>query len=182
MRNSWIIALTATAAAVLLPASVAGAEGEPRTPTAHRPPVGSLAGQLLLKFRLQKIANGTLTASLNHNRAEWEGLTPEQRQRYRNEALAFLKADPGQVQKLVERYDRFLALPPQKQAEYRSTAEWVEAVVATLSPQERERLLAMPPDDRAKFLRDRRDELVRQGKLQLPPATQPAAATAPAAK
>jgi len=138
---------------------------------------GSIARQLMLKHRMEKIASGTLALSLDHNRKQWEALAPEQREQYRNEALAFLKANPAQQQKLVAHYEKFTQISAQKRRKYRETARWVKAVVATLSGAERQGLLEMPPMQRARFLQARRAELIAQGKL--PPASQPAT-TAPA--
>jgi len=160
-----------------LSSSVTFADGPDGTVRASKPPKGSLARQLLLKYRLEKIADGTLAASLDHNRSEWEHSPPELRRRYRDEALAFMKSDPTRQKELLERYEKFTAMPAEKRTEYRLMAQWVKAVVATLSPAERQKLLEMPPDDRAAFLRDRRDELVRTGRLVLEsPTSAPAAA------
>ena len=169
-----ILILGCVAAWSLVPTFADDADG---TVPPLKPPKGSLARQLLLKYRLEKIANGTLTASLDHNRSEWESFSPEMRRRYRDEALAFLKSDPARQKKLLEHYEKFAAMSAEKRREYRLTARWVKAVVATLTPAQRKNLLEMRPDDRAKFLRDRRDELVRAGRLTLEgPTTAPAAA------
>lgn len=184
------------AAAILLPAGIAraqeaaaaaevaqGAESTGRigTDVLTRPPRGSLAAQLRLKLSLQMSAGTSLAASMNHNRQDWEMLSPEQRERFRGMAVAFLNKDPKEQEKLLRRYSDFLSLDKQKREEYRARADWVRAVVATFTPQERKNLASMSSMDRAKAIIDRRDELVSQGKLQLPPTTQPTT-TAPAAK
>jgi hypothetical protein len=91
-------------------------------------------------------------------------------------AVAFLDKDPKELEKLLLSYSAFLSLDKQKQEEYRVRADWVRAVVATFTPQERKQLASMSSMDRAKAIIARRDELVSQGKLKV--ATQPT--TAPA--
>jgi hypothetical protein len=182
------------AAAVLLPAEAARAQEAAAaaevaqaadnagagigTDVLTRPPRGSLAAQLRLKLSLQMSAGTSLAASMNHNRQDWEMLSPEQRERFRGMALAFLDKDPKQQEKLLLSYSAFLALDKQKREEYRVRADWVRAVVATFTAQERKQLESMSSMDRAKAIIARRDELVSQGKLKLQPATQPT--TAPA--
>ena len=174
LRNILIAAVVAVGGA-----TAAGQDSGVPDISLRRLARGSVTRQKLLKLRLERIAKGTLTACLDHNRAVWKSLTPEKRERFRNEALAFLKKNPADQAELLKRYEEFTAISPAKQARYRRTARWIEAVVATLSPEKRKELLSMPPAERARFLRARRDELVQAGKLVLeaePPATQPAAA------
>jgi len=92
--------------------------------------------------------------------------------------VAFLDKNPKEQEKLLLSYSAFLSLDNQKREEYRIRADWVRAVVASFTPQERKQLAGMSSMDRAKALIARRDELVSQGKLQLQLATQPT--TAPA--
>lgn len=171
-------ALTHTLAVLVLaaaagPAAAQNAIGRDTSPL--KPPRGSVARQLMLRYRLEKIANGTLTASLDHNRTQWERFSPEQRERYRDEALAFLKANPAQQEKLVAHYEKLMELSARRREKYRRTAEWIQAVVATLSEEQRAELLQMSAERRARILRERRDELIRAGELTIdPPATAPA--------
>jgi hypothetical protein len=164
----------AAAAEIAQGADNAGA-GDIGTDVLTRPPRGSLAAQLRLKLSLQMSAGTSLAASMNHNRQDWEVLSPEQRERFRSMAVAFLNKDRKQQEKLLRSYSDFLSLDKQKREEYRARANWVRAVVATFTPQERKQLESMSSEDRARVLIDRRDELVSQGKLKLPPTTQPAA-------
>jgi len=181
------------AAAVWLPAGIArgqeaaaaaevsqGADnvspGDIGTDVLTRPPRGSLAAQLRLKLSLQMSGGTSLAASMNHNRLDWEVLSPEQRERFRGMAVAFLNKDPKEQETLLRRYSDFLSLDKQKREEYRVRADWVRAVVASFTPQERKNLASMSSMDRAKALIARRDELVSQGKLKV--ATSPT--TAPA--
>jgi hypothetical protein len=194
--RAWNILTTMAAvfaAAVLLPAGIARAQeaaaaAEPAqaadngsaadigTDVLTRPPRGSLAAQLRLKLSLQMSGGTSLAASMNHNRLDWQMLSPEQRERFRGMAVAFLDKDPKQQEKLLKRYSEFLSLDKQKRDEYRARAEWVRAVVATFTPQERQKLAGMSSMDRAMALIARRDELASQGKLHVAtqPATQPA--------
>lgn len=194
--NIFAVAMaTVFAAAVSLPAGIAraqeaaaaaevaqgadsGGAGDIGTDVLTRPPRGSLAAQLRLKLSLQRSAGTSLAASMDHNRQDWEMLSPEQRERFRGMAVAFLDKDPKEQENLLDKYSRFLSLDKQKREEYRTRADWVRAVVATFTPQERKNLAGMSSMDRAKALIARRDELVSQGKLKLQPTTQPA--TAPA--
>jgi len=187
VRNILVLIL---AAAVSLPASAAraqeyaaaaeiaqGAEsGDIGTDVLTRPPRGSLAAQLRLKLSLQMSGGTSLAASMDHNRQEWQMLTPEQRERFRGIAVAFLEKNPNEQAKLLRSYSAFLSLNKQKRQAYRARAEWVRVVVASFTPEQRRQLAGMSSMDRAKAIIARRDELISQGKL--PPTTQPA--TAPA--
>jgi hypothetical protein len=139
-----------------------------------RPPRGSLAAQLRLKLSLQMTGGTSLAASMDHNRQDWEMLSPEQRERFRGMAVAFLDKDPKEQEKLLRSYSAFLSLDKQKREQYRARADWVRTVVASFTPQERKQLESMSSMDRAKAIIARRDELVSQGKLQLQPTTRPA--------
>jgi hypothetical protein len=133
----------------------------------NRPPFGSLARQLSLKLQLEIAGGGSLAASLDHNRERWRMLTPEQRERFRQYAVAFLKKNASDQAKLMRQYAFFLSLSEEKKVAYRLRAMWLKKVSESLSPDERQRLKRMPPVERARILRARRDELVRQGKLDL---------------
>ncbi len=167
-----ILLIAAVLAAAAGPATAQNAIGRDAAPL--KPPRGSVARQLMLRYRLEKIANGTLTASLDHNRTQWQRFSPEQREQYRNEALAFLKANPAEQEKLVAHYEKLMELSAERRAKYRRTAGWINAVVATLSDAERAELLEMSAERRARILRERRDEMIRAGELTIePPATNP---------
>ena len=141
-----------------------------------RPPRGSLAAQLRLKLSLQMAGGTSLAASLDHNRQEWKTLSPDQREEFRREVLAFLKRNPKDQDKLLKSYNTFLELDETKRGAYRRRAQWVKAVVATFTPAERDGLRKMSSIDRARLLIARRDQLVREGKLALdPPGSTPPA-------
>lgn len=183
----WNILVLILAAAISLPATVLQAQeaagaaeiaradesGDIGTNLLTRPPRGSLAAQLRLKFSLQMSGGTSLAASMDHNRQEWQMLTPEQRERFRGIAVAFLDKDPKEQEKLLQSYSTFLSLDKQKRQAYRARAEWVRIVVASFTPEQRKQLARMSSMDRAKALIARREELKSQGKLPAP-TTRPA--------
>ena len=132
------------------------------------PPLGSRARQLTLKFRLLRESAGTeLASALDHNRQEWELLSPDQRDQFRRTAVAFLQKNPAQQDKLLEHYAQFIEMSEQKREAYQRRAQWLQAVVATLTPEQREQLERLPLAQRAQRLVALRDQLVREGKLVL---------------
>lgn len=185
MRRIAIILSLAVAAAsgsAMAQAQALARQPQPQDePALSRPPRGSIAGQLLLQARLKKaMSDGTtLAASLDHNRSQWDALSPDQRSRFRQEALAFLKESPQEQQRLLRHYEKLIALSADRQERYRQTAEWLRTVNASFTAAERQQLLEMPPDQRAKALLERKAELIRQGKLSAEtaataPTTRPA--------
>jgi len=163
------------AAAVSLPARIAQAQEAAAAAEAAQGADNAGPGDIGTEV-LTRPPRGSLAASMDHNRQDWEMLSPEQRERFRGMAVAFLDKNPKEQEKLLLSYSAFLSLDKQKREEYRVRADWVRAVVATLTPQERKQLASMSSMDRAKALIARRDELVSQGKLKLttPPTTAPA--------
>lgn len=142
-------------------------------------PNSTMARQLMLKHRLKTAAGGTLTASLYHNRHEWESLSPNERDRYRRDALAFLEKAPQDQEKLLKHYEQLIKLSAEKREEYRQRAKWLKPVIDSFSPQERTALQKMSSEDRARTLLQRKNQLIREGKLKdepLVPASQPAKA------
>jgi len=180
MRNrlAYILVLIL---AVACPATVAFAQAEDSSPL-RDPPPGSIASQLRLKFRLMRINNGTLASSLDHNRKEWQDLLPDEREQYRREAVAFLRKSPEERDELLQRFEKLLNMSAERRDAYRRRAKWLQAVIETLTPAQRQELEKLTPTARARRLIEIRDELVRQGKLKLEeptdsasaPATQPA--------
>jgi hypothetical protein len=158
--------------------SVAQAAGEDEASVLTQPPRGSLAAQLRLKLSLQMAGGSSLAAAMDHNRAEWRMLTPDQREQFRNSAMAFLEKDPKAQEKVLNDASFFQSLNREKQQAYRQREAWVKAVVATFTPEQRAELRKMSSADQARVLMERRSELVRQGRLNLTvgePATAPAA-------
>lgn len=146
-----------------------------------RPPKGSIAAQLRLKMSLRAQAEGLpLSAAIQHNRTEWERLSGDQRDDYRKQVLAFLAQDPRKQAEAIKRYDALIKLSAGQRQELRRQAEWLKVVTAAMDEKQRQALLAMTPDERARVLLAKRDEMVSQGLLVLDsPTTAPATAPAP---
>ncbi len=176
MHRFLIILTTAALAATATCAIAADAPSKSKARHLNKPPFGSIARQKLLKFRLRMRSIGSLVASLDHNRDAWKSLSPDQREQYRRKAYAFLKKNPAQQEKMLLDYEKFIKLSVGERKAYRRRAAWLKVVVQTFSRPERRKLREMSPEDRARKLIERRDKLVRQGKLKLPPTSQPATA------
>ena len=147
-------------------AATAWAENKDDTSAISKPPQGSVASQLQLLNKIRAVQEGTtLAAALDHNRMEWESLSPDQRNRFRKDALAFLSANPQEQEQLVKQYEKLIKLSSEQQLKYRRTAEWLKVVVASYTPEERKQLAEMTPGQRANALLQRKAELIRQGKL-----------------
>jgi hypothetical protein len=172
-RGVVILAVVVLAASAGL---VLGDSGDDATRLLTRPPRGSLAAQLRLKLQLEMVGGSSLAASLDHNEQEWLLYTPDQREQYRRWAVAFLRKNPREQEKLLKHFSAFLSLTKTKRDAYVERARWVKAVAASFTPEQREQLRKMTSMDRARALLERRDELVRQGKLKLRqrPSTAPA--------
>lgn len=155
--------------------SVALADGEG---TLRKPPMGSLARQRLLKHRLNAINNGTLASTIDHNRAAWATLSPEEREVYRDRLRAFIN-DPEKVEELIEYHSRLLEMSRERQEAYRHRQKWLKVVVASFTLQERKNIQQLSPDQRAKVMLKRKAELVKEGKLK---PDKPAATTQPTTK
>jgi len=176
MTKRGVVILAVVAAAV--PAGLMVADsGDDATRLLTRAPRGSLAAQLRLKLQLEMVGGSSLAASLDHNEQEWRIYTPDQREQYRRAAVAFLRKNPEEQEKLLKHFSAFLSLTKAKQDTYADRARWVKAVAASFTPEQRDQLRKMTSMDRARILLARRDELVRQGKLKLRkrPSTAPAA-------
>ena len=139
---------------------------------------GPAKWQLSLKQRLAKILGDEgLSGSLDHARVEWRRLTPDQRDRMRAQALAFLNKSPEEQDRLLEHYDQLVRMTAERREAYRRRAEWLKAVVDWLranEPERIEQMKAMSTQHRAKAMVEFRDRLLREGKITLP---QPAGAT-----
>ena len=164
MKHGPKIMVALAALALLAGAEIASAQARPGQTV-------DVARQLRLRLNLAKVANGDSLA-MSINRQEWDRLTPDERDKYRREALAFLSKSPEEQEKLIKQYDKLINLSAQKQAAYLQRAQWLHVVVESFTAQERDELTKLPPDQRAKRLLERKTELVKQGKLA--PDTQPA--------
>jgi hypothetical protein len=142
---------------------------------------GDIASQLKLKLRLIRAAGGeSLSDALSHADEKWAQLTAEQRQHYRDQALAFLRENPQRQSELLKRYEELIRMSP----EQRRRARWLRAVVGWLKqndPKQLEALMAMRPAERAPKLIELRDRLLRERKISLSAGASPAPTTRPAA-
>ena len=164
MKHGPKILIAVAALAVLAGAEIAQAQ-------ARAGQTVDVARQLRLKLSLIKVANNDSLA-MSINRQEWDRLTPDERDKYRREALAFLSKSPEEQARVIEHYEKLIKLSAQKREAYLQRAQWLHVVVESFSAQERDELTKLPPDQRAKRLLDRKAELIKQGKLA--PDTQPA--------
>jgi hypothetical protein len=145
-------------------------------PAWSAPRMGAVSAERQLRLKLRLLgasASDSLATSLDHNRREWEMLSPDQREHYRREAASLLEKSPDDRDALLKRYEQLIKLSAEKRSEYRRTAEWVRAVNETLTPEQRGELLRMTPSKRADELIRLRDRLVREGRIKLT-ASQPA--------
>ncbi len=156
------------------------------TPAAPKPPKGSVARQLLLRYKLQAMQEGqSLAAAIDHSRQAWESLQPDQRDRFRQVARAILEQSPEDQQKLLDHYEKLIRMSHARRQAYRRRAEWLKAVMSHLTDQQKQELLRMTPTDRAKRLMEYRQELEQTGTIDLAedqapvdPETQPHDVTA----
>lgn len=172
MLSEWRNILLPVAVAALLAApALAADDDDPRS----RAPRGSVARQLWLKARLATLAPGeTLTASLESNRREWELLSPERRQWYVKQAMAFLGLPADEQERRLRNLTRVIRMDEQTREAYRRRAEWLKVVVGSFTADERKQLLALPLKEQARRILDQKEELIRQGKLAADqPTTQP---------
>ncbi len=129
--------------------------------------------QLLLKRKLMA-GEQTLLATLRQNIDRWDNITAEQREMLRERAYAFRDAPPAQQQAILDAWDKFRQLHPDRQDAYRQRAVWLRAVLENVTPDKRAQLLGMTPAERAAELLRLKAELQAQGVLPPDePATQP---------
>lgn len=171
------------AGGILVSAVLADAKKSP----ASKPAPGSIAAQLKLRFNLMRSAGcdpySTLASALRNNLKGWNDLSPDQREKFRREAFAFMQRNPKEQEKLIQQYEKFISMSPDRQETYRRRADWLKVVVASFTARERKDLEQMTPADRAAKLVQRRNELAKQGKLSLSePASRPASQPAEAPK
>ncbi|MFP4139951.1 MAG: hypothetical protein ACLFVH_06205 [Phycisphaerae bacterium] len=149
-----------------------GSAGSSAQPAA---PKGSIASQLTLRYKLEAANRGlSLATALNHSREEWERLLPDQRDRIRRVALAILKESDEKQQIIIERWKKLQDMTPERLAAYQRRARIYKAVLAAMTPEQREELKKMSLKDRARRILTVRDRLIDEGKLSLDePTTQP---------
>ncbi len=146
-----ILALLAAAAML---AATQAAFAQARSAGAKAPTI-DVAKQLRLVLKLRTAAAGDSLA-MSINRQEWTNLTPDERDKYRREALAFLSKSPEEQEKILKHYDNLVSLSAQKRQAYLQRAQWLHVVVESFTAQERQDLTQLPPDQRAKRLLDAR--------------------------
>ena len=122
--------------------------------------VGSKARQLALKQALDKQMEGTLFAELNRNREVWQSLKPDQLRLLRNRYYAFLREDDQRQADLLEAAAELNRLTDEQRRAYREREKWLIEVVRRLTPEQREQLRQLSPQDRARRLLELRDELL----------------------
>ena len=176
--RKWMDIFAAAVWALLPGVALADKDAKDGAAALRKPPAGSVASQLDLKFQLLRASSGPLAASLKQNQRDWDNLLPDQREKFRKEAFAFLQKNPKEQDRLIQYYAKFIAMSADKQDAYRRRAEWLKVVVNSFTPEERRKIEEMTPADRAAKLLERRDQLVAEGKLDLGepttiPATQP---------
>ncbi|NLF29398.1 MAG: DUF3106 domain-containing protein [Planctomycetes bacterium] len=140
------------------------------------PRVVSVDQQLRLKRRLL-MNDQSLLATLQENRRRWEGMSPSQQEQLRDRAYAFREADEAHRRQILDAWESFWRMDSDQRADYRRRAAWTNTVIAALTDAEKQRLLALPPADRARELLRLRERLTAEGLLpaEPAPATQPAA-------
>jgi hypothetical protein len=142
----------------------------PKADPAQAP--GSKVRQLMLKQALEKQLTGSLTEELAQNALTWKSLTPEQVRQLREKYLAFLKNSPDEQAALLEASQEFGRLSSQRRSAYQERQEWLDQVINRLNPRQRDELLAMQPQDRARRLLELKASLATQPASA--PASQPA--------
>lgn len=160
-------------------AALAGWSSSAWAQSASKGPVIDVARQKLLISRLNAAGGETLSAGIDHNRQEWLRLSPDEREKYRREALAFVDKSPAEQDKLLKHYEQLIKMSETKRQAYVARAKWLEAVVASYTAAERADLEKLSPDARAAKLLERKAQLIRDGKLAADepttrPTTQPA--------
>ena len=130
----------------------------------------SVERQLLLKRKLM-MGEKSLVATLESNRARWEKLDPTRQEELRRQAYAFRSADIEEQRRILEAWEKFVALDEARQNDYRRRAAWLKSVIDTLNDQQKRELLEMTPLDRARELLRVRRQLISEGNL--PPARAP---------
>ncbi len=89
----------------------------------------------------------------------WNQLTPQQQQAVRQRAVMFLRLTPQQQQNLLRAHERALQAARQRQM------SWLMPVLESFTPEEHAKLQALSPAQRGEMFLQRRNELIRSGKL-----------------
>ena len=137
-------------------------------------PIVSKAQQLKLRMQVLAINDDQSMATRMNSGLEWSKLSPDQQEKMREEVLAFMDKPDAEQEKLIEHYQRLIRLGNAQREAYLARAAWLRVVVNSYTTDERRALESLQPGDRAAKLLERKEQLIREGKL---PAT--SAATQP---
>ena len=134
-------------------------------------PVVTKAQQLRMRMQLMSLNDDQSMAARMNNGLEWSKLSPDQQEKIREEALAFMGKSEAEQAKLLAYYQRLIRLDAPRRDAYLARAAWLRVVVDSYTPAERQSLEVLPPQDRAARLVERKEQLIREGKLPADPTT-----------
>jgi len=132
------------------------------------------AQQMRMRMQLLAINDDQTMAARMNNGLEWSKLSPDQQEKIREEALAFMSKSEAEQEKLLTHYQRLIRLGNAQREAYLARAAWLRVVVGSYTPDERQSLESLPPQERAARLIERKEQLIREGKLPAEPVTEPA--------
>lgn len=132
---------------------------------------GSKARQLALKLALEKQLNGSLTEELAQNTKIWQNMNIEQRRELQQKYVAFLKQSPDEQAGLMRASQEFSRLSQEQREAYQERQAWLSQVIAGLSPEQRQELLDMTPQDRAKRLLELKSKMAESQPASGPTTT-----------
>ncbi len=115
-----------------------------------------------LRARIEAEIGTSLRESIGHEqtaRQRWAELTRQQQDHARQQALAFLKRDPDEQQRLIDSYAQAVAEDPAAQAAWQHRSHWLQEVLESFTPKQRDALRQMSPARRAQTFIQRRKEL-----------------------
>ena len=124
-------------------------------------PAGKLTD--LTRLRSVRLIPGSLVRVKS-----WRALSSGQRRRARQQALAFLRMNARRQEQILTEYEQAVNTSQHMQETWRERMCWLQAVVQSFTPQERRVLHRMLPARRARVFLQRRDQLIRAGKLPKP--------------
>jgi DNA-directed RNA polymerase subunit F len=115
-----------------------------------------------LRERIEAEIGSSLRESIGHEKTakqRWAELTGQQQDRARQHALAFLKLDPDEQQRLIDSYAQAVAEDPSARAAWQQRSHWLQEVLESFTPEQRDALRQMTPARRAETFIERRREL-----------------------
>ncbi len=160
-RSRWLVRLgapLAAAAAVAIVAFVLVGKDKPVTHNNN----GDKAA--LIATVLDEISGGSLADAIRQHPG-WDKLTAEQKQTYRIEVLSYLQMTPEQQDQAINRFSELSKMSPEERKQHRLQAEWIQVVADSFSAEERKELSLMSPQARSRKMLLRKEELIRQGKI-----------------